>query len=305
MGAHVCMKIEKRPRYLLLCAWSARAIGMMLMLHSHRQLILTLDPKRESQTVCSQLLLQIEDLQKEVTCMRGLFDRVSTSPTAAELYWALGNEQPRQDTLHSVVVTILVLWNFQYSKCPFQFLSLPSVLYLCSWLYRHLLFCTISALRNFLKHCIHTPFAMFSTPVIGTVTAADNKETSDVCQTCRLCLYIIGCSRTISVCMTWKSGSVFGHLNQPELVNTCLPDTVWDQIILIPIVCFILWPLAMCFVFLLFSRIVFRRNFSAWLVTSKVTLSLVIMRCLFSLIGKRCLKMLVTEIGWHSCLALV
>ncbi|KAK5901713.1 hypothetical protein CesoFtcFv8_007045 [Champsocephalus esox] len=36
------------------------------------QLVFSLDPKREAQAVCTQLLIQTRDLQKEVTCLRSI-----------------------------------------------------------------------------------------------------------------------------------------------------------------------------------------------------------------------------------------
>uniref|UniRef100_A0A3Q2FPA2 Ankyrin repeat, SAM and basic leucine zipper domain containing 1 n=1 Tax=Cyprinodon variegatus TaxID=28743 RepID=A0A3Q2FPA2_CYPVA len=41
------------------------------------QLILSMDPKKEAQSVCSQLVLQTKDLQKEVTCLYSLLCQVS------------------------------------------------------------------------------------------------------------------------------------------------------------------------------------------------------------------------------------
>ncbi|XP_048873104.1 ankyrin repeat, SAM and basic leucine zipper domain-containing protein 1 isoform X1 [Brienomyrus brachyistius] len=71
------------------------------------ELILTLDPKRESQTVCSQLLLQIEDLQKEVTCMRGLFDRMDPSEDPCGLPWAARRGSWKRRVLMSCAVGVL------------------------------------------------------------------------------------------------------------------------------------------------------------------------------------------------------
>uniref|UniRef100_A0A3B4EVA9 Ankyrin repeat, SAM and basic leucine zipper domain containing 1 n=1 Tax=Pundamilia nyererei TaxID=303518 RepID=A0A3B4EVA9_9CICH len=40
------------------------------------QLVFSLDPKKEAQTICNQLVVQTKDLQKEVTCLRNLLCQV-------------------------------------------------------------------------------------------------------------------------------------------------------------------------------------------------------------------------------------
>ncbi|XP_075883311.1 ankyrin repeat, SAM and basic leucine zipper domain-containing protein 1 [Nelusetta ayraudi] len=44
----------------------------------HRsQLVFTLDPKKEAQAICNQVIIQTKDLQKEVVCLRNLLGEVS------------------------------------------------------------------------------------------------------------------------------------------------------------------------------------------------------------------------------------
>lgn len=42
-----------------------------------RQLVLTWDPKKEAQAICSELVAQTGDLQKELVCLRDLLGKVS------------------------------------------------------------------------------------------------------------------------------------------------------------------------------------------------------------------------------------
>lgn len=43
-----------------------------------RQLVLTWDPKKEAQAICTELVTQTGDLQKELVCLRDLFGKVSS-----------------------------------------------------------------------------------------------------------------------------------------------------------------------------------------------------------------------------------
>lgn len=42
------------------------------------QLVFTLDPKKEAQAICNQVIIQTKDLQKEVVCLRNLLGEVRT-----------------------------------------------------------------------------------------------------------------------------------------------------------------------------------------------------------------------------------
>uniref|UniRef100_A0A3P8T0Q9 Ankyrin repeat, SAM and basic leucine zipper domain containing 1 n=1 Tax=Amphiprion percula TaxID=161767 RepID=A0A3P8T0Q9_AMPPE len=42
------------------------------------QLVFSLDPKKEAQAICNQLVLQTKDLQKEIICLRNLLSQVNT-----------------------------------------------------------------------------------------------------------------------------------------------------------------------------------------------------------------------------------
>lgn len=43
-----------------------------------RQLVLTWDPKKEAQAICTELVAQTGDLQKELVCLRDLLSKVSS-----------------------------------------------------------------------------------------------------------------------------------------------------------------------------------------------------------------------------------
>ncbi|KAK2842714.1 hypothetical protein Q5P01_012914 [Channa striata] len=49
------------------------------------QLVFSLDPKKEAQAVCNQLLVQTHDLQKEVTCLRNLLCQMDDAGDCSEL----------------------------------------------------------------------------------------------------------------------------------------------------------------------------------------------------------------------------
>ncbi|XP_015227718.1 PREDICTED: ankyrin repeat, SAM and basic leucine zipper domain-containing protein 1 [Cyprinodon variegatus] len=49
------------------------------------QLILSMDPKKEAQSVCSQLVLQTKDLQKEVTCLYSLLCQMDAARDCSQL----------------------------------------------------------------------------------------------------------------------------------------------------------------------------------------------------------------------------
>ncbi|XP_059190314.1 ankyrin repeat, SAM and basic leucine zipper domain-containing protein 1 [Centropristis striata] len=49
------------------------------------QLVFSLDPKKEAQAVCNQLLVQTKDLQKEVTCLRSLLCQMDEAGDACQL----------------------------------------------------------------------------------------------------------------------------------------------------------------------------------------------------------------------------
>lgn len=42
------------------------------------QLVLTWDPNKEAQAICTELVAQTGDLQKEVLCLRDLLSKVSS-----------------------------------------------------------------------------------------------------------------------------------------------------------------------------------------------------------------------------------
>uniref|UniRef100_M4AJ49 Ankyrin repeat, SAM and basic leucine zipper domain containing 1 n=1 Tax=Xiphophorus maculatus TaxID=8083 RepID=M4AJ49_XIPMA len=48
------------------------------------QLVISLDPKKEAQTVCRQLVVQTKDLQKEVSCLHNLLSQKSNNRTPLE-----------------------------------------------------------------------------------------------------------------------------------------------------------------------------------------------------------------------------
>uniref|UniRef100_A0A3B3YLH8 Uncharacterized protein n=1 Tax=Poecilia mexicana TaxID=48701 RepID=A0A3B3YLH8_9TELE len=49
------------------------------------QLVLSLDPKKEAQTVCSQLVVQTKDLQKEVSCLHNLLCQMDAAKDCCQL----------------------------------------------------------------------------------------------------------------------------------------------------------------------------------------------------------------------------
>lgn len=57
------------------------------------QLVFTLDPKKEAQAICNQVIIQTKDLQKEVVCLRNLLGEVRThthtyTNTHARNHWS-------------------------------------------------------------------------------------------------------------------------------------------------------------------------------------------------------------------------
>ncbi|CDQ94565.1 unnamed protein product [Oncorhynchus mykiss] len=60
------------------------------------ELVLSLDPKKEAQAICNELVAQTGDLQKEVACLKNLLHKVHLTPfSLTAVYVSLSPKSPR------------------------------------------------------------------------------------------------------------------------------------------------------------------------------------------------------------------
>ncbi|XP_068580839.1 LOW QUALITY PROTEIN: ankyrin repeat, SAM and basic leucine zipper domain-containing protein 1-like [Cebidichthys violaceus] len=71
------------------------------------QLVSSLDPKKEAQAVCSQLVVQTKDLQKEVTCLRNLLCQMDQAGDCCQLPQPGSRNRRTRSTLTEVLLSAL------------------------------------------------------------------------------------------------------------------------------------------------------------------------------------------------------
>ncbi|KAM7397189.1 hypothetical protein PAMP_020181 [Pampus punctatissimus] len=71
------------------------------------QLVFSLDPKKEAQAVCNQLVVQTKDLQKEVNCLRSLLCQMDTAADCCQLPQSGNHGNWRMRSLARVALSML------------------------------------------------------------------------------------------------------------------------------------------------------------------------------------------------------
>ncbi|XP_032378871.1 ankyrin repeat, SAM and basic leucine zipper domain-containing protein 1 [Etheostoma spectabile] len=71
------------------------------------QLVFSLDPKKDAQAICNQLVVQTKDLQKEVTCLRNLLCQMDQTVDCCQLPKPDSHSNPRMRSLTRVTLSAL------------------------------------------------------------------------------------------------------------------------------------------------------------------------------------------------------